>query len=637
MVDVKGYTLIAGKQNGKATVRIYNKETHRSAMIVVHVLNVEDAVGENMEREYAYKATPMIALGEDFSVALKADGTVWTWGDNTYGQLGINNQEETFSDAPMAVRTVTDAESGLAPMIRHVVAVAAGRRHAAALTREGTVYVWGDNTFGQFALDPADYVRTNDAGDVIGYSSFSAVEADISSVLGKIVEIAAGDGFTVARTERNTVWSWGRNDKGQLGVGYVDDVFGHDQVREQYLRELTYRTSDYSAYPSIYDELCAKLGLSGMGSRFTREVMNTGHNERVEADPYYLDSYYLYAKYLYDLVEFVELQKEALRDLANLGNYYEDESENSKLIRPLGDYRGNEVATMDEFVLALQLYDAAVSYLESAYETIAMDNPAYGEAYDHFVPLGDKKDGEPTYRTDWVLARPTYSGVKWSYEDYQIALEQYLEREKNGKLVTTGGEYGASVDDETGNKVMESEPTFNEFTWKPVQVMEGEAASKGYYLSEVMSISAGSGHVLALRSDGSLFGWGDNTYGQLGVGLDSTLVRSDNSALGATFTYRVPVRVKLGAVDGDPANQVAGEMRGYLVNVMSMSAGGNHSLALLSDGTVAAFGENTYGQIGNAVVEQATYDIKDLVEDVFNGDRDLILVGIEPGDILLLK
>ena len=39
-------------------------------------------------------ATPMVAVGKTHTVALKSDGTVWTWGDNTYGQLGRKSLEE---------------------------------------------------------------------------------------------------------------------------------------------------------------------------------------------------------------------------------------------------------------------------------------------------------------------------------------------------------------------------------------------------------------------------------------------------------------------------------------------------------------------------------------------------------------
>ena len=44
-------------------------------------------------------AYPQVAAGTDFTVALKADGTVWTWGQNTYGQLGNGNKKDKYVPA----------------------------------------------------------------------------------------------------------------------------------------------------------------------------------------------------------------------------------------------------------------------------------------------------------------------------------------------------------------------------------------------------------------------------------------------------------------------------------------------------------------------------------------------------------
>jgi alpha-tubulin suppressor-like RCC1 family protein len=89
-------------------------------------------------------------------------------------------------------------------------------------------------------------------------------------------------------------------------------------------------------------------------------------------------------------------------------------------------------------------------------------------------------------------------------------------------------------------------------------------------LSGATAISAGGRHVLALLSNGSVMTWGDNTFGQLGNGTTS----SNNDA-------ETPV-----AVTG-------------LTDVTQVSAGGEHSLALLSNGTVMAWGDNGDGQLGN--------------------------------------
>lgn len=92
-------------------------------------------------------------------------------------------------------------------------------------------------------------------------------------------------------------------------------------------------------------------------------------------------------------------------------------------------------------------------------------------------------------------------------------------------------------------------------------------------LSNVIVIAAGGGHSLALLSDGTVRAWGDNSNGELG---DGTYINRN-----------IPVQVK--GTDGS----------GFLDNVIAIAAGEFHSLALLNDGTVRAWGNNEYGQLGD--------------------------------------
>ena len=91
----------------------------------------------------------------------------------------------------------------------------------------------------------------------------------------------------------------------------------------------------------------------------------------------------------------------------------------------------------------------------------------------------------------------------------------------------------------------------------------------------VVVLAAGLYHSLALCSDGSVAAWGYNGYGQLG----------DNTTVGASVAV---------AVNTAPGVSVLSNK-----TVMAIAAGGHHSLALCSDGTVAAWGYNDYGQLGN--------------------------------------
>jgi alpha-tubulin suppressor-like RCC1 family protein len=77
-----------------------------------------------------------IAAGYDHAVAMKTDGTVWTWGSNSNGQLG--NGTTTGSVTPVQV-------SGMSG----VAAVAAGEKDTVTLKIDSTVWAWGYNLYGQ--------------------------------------------------------------------------------------------------------------------------------------------------------------------------------------------------------------------------------------------------------------------------------------------------------------------------------------------------------------------------------------------------------------------------------------------------------------------------------------------------------
>ncbi len=112
----------------------------------------------------------------------------------------------------------------------------------------------------------------------------------------------------------------------------------------------------------------------------------------------------------------------------------------------------------------------------------------------------------------------------------------------------------------------------------PVQVL----ASAGEALTGVTAISAGGSFSLALKSDGTVVAWGYNGNGQLGDG--TSLPR----------TYPVQVHASAGVA---------------LTGVTAIDAGGGHSLALKSDGTVVAWGYNYYGQVGNNAVLDQKYAV----------------------------
>ncbi|MED1861450.1 S-layer homology domain-containing protein [Brevibacillus reuszeri] len=146
---------------------------------------------------------PTVIGGDGHTVALKSDGTVWAWGDNGYGQLGIGTFDNG-SSVPMQVSNLSDVVA---------IAAAGGRSflktgHTVALKSDGTVWTWGHNENGQLGIG------TFDKG--------STVPVQVQN-LSDVVAISAGALHTIALKSDGTVWTWGYNYYGQLGNGVISN------------------------------------------------------------------------------------------------------------------------------------------------------------------------------------------------------------------------------------------------------------------------------------------------------------------------------------------------------------------------------------------------------------------------------
>jgi RHS repeat-associated protein len=133
-----------------------------------------------------------ITASGDNTYALKSDGTVWAWGDNGYGQLGNTSVKGSQSTSPVQVS------------ISGVAAIAAGGTHALALKSDGTVWAWGNNNTGQL-------------GD--GGACGKTCTAPVKVVLSNVTVLAAGYVHSLAALADGTVRAWGRNAEGELGDG----------------------------------------------------------------------------------------------------------------------------------------------------------------------------------------------------------------------------------------------------------------------------------------------------------------------------------------------------------------------------------------------------------------------------------
>lgn len=138
-----------------------------------------------------------VAVGGWHNLALRDDGTVWSWGHNAQGQLGLGTNAD-------------QREPAMVPGLTGVKAIAAGYRHSLAVLNDGTVRAWGQNNFGQLG----DGTNTNRNTPVV-VSELGGIKA-VAAARGTI---GADETYSMALAEDGTVWTWGLNNWSQLGDG----------------------------------------------------------------------------------------------------------------------------------------------------------------------------------------------------------------------------------------------------------------------------------------------------------------------------------------------------------------------------------------------------------------------------------
>lgn len=156
----------------------------------------------------SHKHVVAVAAAENHSLCVTRDGLVFSWGSNRFGQLGnasaLSMSGNTTSAAADASRCLPRRVDDLKNV--HCVAVAAGMKHSVALSSQGEVYVWGDNTAGQLALNRRSGAhkvqRVEALWNPTGRKKVVSVAAADQATL--VLALPSGSGIPV-----NSVYSWG--------------------------------------------------------------------------------------------------------------------------------------------------------------------------------------------------------------------------------------------------------------------------------------------------------------------------------------------------------------------------------------------------------------------------------------------
>lgn len=143
-----------------------------------------------------------VASGQHHTVALKDGGTVITWGDNKYGQLGLDPNQAASVFVPTEVYADESFEK-----------VFAGWSHTAALTSSGEIFNWGRNTYGE-----------------LGAQREVSYRPEKLSALKDVTQLSLGSEHNLAVTKDNKLFCWGWNEHGNCGTGDKENVVKPKQI-----------------------------------------------------------------------------------------------------------------------------------------------------------------------------------------------------------------------------------------------------------------------------------------------------------------------------------------------------------------------------------------------------------------------
>ncbi|SHG14147.1 RCC1 domain-containing protein [Chryseobacterium vrystaatense] len=472
-----------------------------------------------------------------YTVAIKTDGTLWTWGKNHNGQLGDGTEVDKY--IPTQIGTATNWQS-----------MSAGSNHTLAIKTDGTLWGWGGNFYGQLGNGTTiDTTVPTQIGTATNWQS-----------------ITSGIFHTVAIKTDGTLWAWGNNVYGQLGDGTTTNK----KVPTQIGNAANWKSVDAGDHYS--------MGLRTDGTLWTWGINYNGQ-----------------------LGDGTTTQKDSPIQIGTAtnwqstaaGNRFAFATRTNGTLWSWGDNAdgqlGNGTSGAVNTTSPTQVGSSSDNMLISAggHHVLVKNIDGFLKVCGQNI-FGQLGDGTNSQRNTFAYTgcpsnctAPTqFSATNITSSTAVINWTASASAPNGGYLYLystspiTGGIDGTSLS--TTANLTNLLPGTKYFWWVASHCVtsQGNWISGGSFTTLAatgtacwQSVSAGEKHSLGIKTDGTLWAWGYNSYGQLGDGTRST----KNS----------PIQI------------------GKENNWLQISGGDFHSIALKTNGTLWAWGANYYGQLGN--------------------------------------
>ena len=492
-----------------------------------------------------------VSSGGYYTAAIKTDGTLWTWGRGAEGQLGTNG----FADKNSPVTTFAGGTNWKQ--------VSAGNRHCAAIKTDGTLWTWGYSSNGQLGRTSASFIRltpvTTFAGGTNWADTPTAEPEDLYTISAGIVN-------SVAIKTDGTLWTWGDGYSGQLGTN--DRTTRSTPVT-------TFAGGTNWKQVSSGQEQIAAIKTDG-----TLWIWGRGFNGQLGTNISYSNT------------DFIQ----------------------TPVTTFAGGTNWKQVSAGYRFTKAIKT-DGTLWTWGGAYNAPFQEGSgtnwkqvSSGRVYTAAIKTdgtlwtwGSGTDGQLGTNDTTTRNTPVTTfagGTNWK----QVSSGFYhcAAIKTDGTLWTWGqGSYGKLGTNDTTNKST------------PVTTFAGGTNWK--------QVSGGGNQTAAIKTDGTLWTWGRNTNGQLGTNDTTTRTTPVTTFAGGTNWKQVSSgSAHCAALLDDGVNKqlflfgnnsnsqlgfpitisIPDQVEGNHTNWKQVSSGGIHCAAIKTDGTLWTWGQGAFGQLG---------------------------------------